>query len=239
VEKLVYALWAPDADTEAFGQRLRYELAPRLLAAGARYLSLAVVDAAVASGSGLRIGSMDLPKDAVVGFWLPVSHDRVGCEEAMADVADRIAGYLVSESRPLVTPAANLGGPGERTAGFHLVTCLGKRDDLDHTEFVHRWHGAFSEVAIGLQSTWDYVRNEIIRPLTEGAPPWDAIVEEAFPIEALDDPSAFFDVGEDEVELASRQQAMFEAVQQFLDLSTVESHPMSQYVYEPGPDVNP
>jgi hypothetical protein len=238
VEKLIYALWAPDGDRELFSRRLRSEVAPKLLGAGARYLSISVADDHVGAGWPLRIGSMQQPKDAMISFWLRVGHDRAECEHALAAESARIAGYLVSESRPLVTPAANLGAIGERTTGFHLVTCFGKREDLDHREFIHRWHGAFSEVAIGLQSTWDYVRNEVVRPLTKDAPRWDGVVEEAFPIAALDEPAAFFDVGDDEDLLSERQQAMFEAVQQFLDISTVESHPMSQYVYEPGPDVS-
>lgn len=237
MEKLMYALWAEGGDGEAMGARLRSDIVPVLQGEGARYLSVAVADDRVAAGGELRIGSMPAAKDAMVSLWLPVSFDRSGVEAALSSVAERIAGYLVSESRPLVTPLTALGGPGEATDGFHLVTCLCSREDIDHDEFVRRWQGPFSEVAIGLQSTFDYVRNEVIRPLTLDAPPWEAIVEEGFPAKAITQRAAFFDA-DDAAILAEREQAMFEAVQQFLDLGSVESHPMSQYVYEAGPDVN-
>ncbi len=237
MEKLVYALWGRGGDRDALGASLRTEVAPALIDAGARYLSISVADARVAAGDSLRIGSMESPKDALVSLWLPMSFERDAVEASLGSVAARVAGYLVCESRPLITPTSRLGSPGDPTDGFHLVTCLSARDDLTHDEFVRRWHGPFSEVAIGLQSTFDYARNEVVRPLTADAPNWDAIVEEAFPIAALTERAAFFDAGDDEALLAERERQMFEAVQEFLDLTSVESHPMSQYVFEPGPDL--
>jgi hypothetical protein len=49
------------------------------------------------------------------------------------------------------------------------------------------------DTAIEMQSTFGYVRNEVVRALTPDAPPWDAIVEENFPIGALHDPAVFYD----------------------------------------------
>ena len=47
-------------------------------------------------------------------------------------------------------------------------------------------------MAIATQSTFGYVQNYVVRPLSGGAPPVSAIVEELFPIEAVGSLHAFF-----------------------------------------------
>ena len=235
MEKLAYVLWRGDDEAEAFASRLVSEVSPALVEAGARYLVTSVVDGAVAAGAGLRIGSMDPPKDAVVTFWLEESFHRDGCQAVLAAAASTFAGYLVVESRPLRTQPTMVGPPGADTDGFNLVTCLRGRSDLAYDDFIAEWHGPFRDTAIDGQDTFDYVRNEIVRPLTDGAPDWSAIVQEGFPAAALDDPAVFFDAVDDQAKLAANQTHMFEAVQRFLDLASVESHPMSEFVFEVGP----
>jgi hypothetical protein len=88
------------------------------------------------------------------------------------------------------------------------------------------------DTAIETQSTFSYVRNEIVRALTPESPPWAAIVEECFPIGALDDPMVFYDARGSVERLAAHQKRMFEAVQQFIALDEIECHPMSEYVFE-------
>ena len=234
MEKLVYVLWRGDRDAVDVPGQLHEVTAPALIDAGARFVKMAVVDDSVARGEALRIGSQPVDKDAVISFWLEESFRRQELEAIVAAAADRVAGYLVTESRPLRTPPSHLHGAGERTDGFHLVTCIRRRGDLSHDDFIARWQGPFRDTAIDGQNTWDYVRNEIVRPLTPDAPDWSAIIEEGFPIEALDDPAAFFGATTD-ADLAERQARMFETVQTFLDLTTVDSHPMSEFVFEAGP----
>lgn len=237
MEKLAYVLWRGDADQADFADGLVSRVGPGLVDAGARFVCVSVVDDAVGAGEALRIGSMDPAKDAVVTFWLEESFARAACEQIIADEAERLAGYLVVESRPLRTPAEKLpASPGGRTDGFHLVTCIRRRDDLTYDDFIAEWHGPFRDTAVDKQDTFDYVRNEIVRPLTADAPDWSAIVHEGFPTGALDDPAVFFDAVGDEERLAAHQGDMFEAVAKFLDLGAVESHPMSEYVFEVGPD---
>ena len=69
-----------------------------------------------------------------------------------------------------------------------------------------------------------------MRALTEDAPPWTAIVEEAFPAEAATDPMVFYDAGGSKERLAERQQRMIESCQKFIDFLQLESHPFSAYV---------
>ena len=83
-------------------------------------------------------------------------------------------------------------------------------------------------VALDLQDTFSYVQNVVTRRLTDGAEPWDAIVEECFPPEAMTDPHAFFDTADDEL-LARRQQDMFASVERFIDLGKIDVVPTSRY----------
>ncbi|MAE95973.1 MAG: hypothetical protein CL910_15050 [Deltaproteobacteria bacterium] len=232
MEKLVYVLWKrgdePNAD---FAKRLRGELAPRLLAQGARFLKLSAVDDDVAAGAGLRIGTASPPKAGLATFWLDQAQERAALEDSLREECGAIAGYLVVESRPLV-PTRQVAPEGSRTPGFHLVTCIARHPDLDHEAFVEFWQNRFRDVAIETQSTFDYVRNEVVRALTPDAPAWDAIVEEGFPARALDDPAVFYDAPGDPQRQKANATRMFEHVQHFLDLSKVESHPMSETIYE-------
>ena len=63
------------------------------------------------------------------------------------------------------------------------------------------------DTAIETQSTFGYVRNEIVRALTPDAPRWHAIVEENFPLGALTDPAVFYDAAGDPAKLRATRSA--------------------------------
>ncbi len=228
MEKLVYVLWKRGAEpSETFKRRLLDETAPRLLALEIERIRISVVDDDVAPGERLRLGQMSPPKDGLLTFWIEQSQDRGHVERVLAGTCGAFAGYLVVESRPLVNRAAR---PGTRTPGFTGVTCIEPAEGVSHAEFVRRWHEQQRACAIETQSTFGYVRNEIVRALTPDAPPWAAIVEENFPLAALTDPAAFYDAVGDPEKLKRNATRMFETCQGFLALDRVESHPMSEYV---------
>ena len=230
MEKLAYVLWKRDGeDDDGFAKRLRGEIASQVRETGALQLVVSAVDGDVAAGSGLRIGQMDPPKSGLLTAWVDQAQERGVLEGVLRECCGAMAGYLVVESRPLVPEGADVAAPGERTPGFHLVTCITRNPELDHDAFIDYWHHSFRDVAIETQSTFDYVRNEIVRPLTPDAPAWSAIVEEGFPVGALDDPAVFYDAPGDPERQKANATRMFEHVQHFLDLSVIESHPMSQY----------
>ncbi len=232
MEKLVYVVWKQAAsEDEAFKRELIGPVASRLRELGAGRLKVAVVDDAVRQGAGLRIGRMNPPKAGMVSFWLEQSQERAACERVLRDATAEVAGYLVVESRPLVN-ATQRAQPGERTPGFSFVSCIQPRRDLSHEEFIRLWYEVQRDMAIETQSTFSYVRNEVVRALTPGAPPWAAIVEEGFPIGALADPMIFYDAQGSAERLAEHQKRMFEGVQQFIALDVIECHPMSEYVFE-------
>ena len=229
MEKLVYVVWKPRQQTEdEFKHALLDSAAPELLERGASGLCISVVDDAVASGARLRMGQIDPPKSGLVTFWVEQAQERAPFEQRIADLSERMAGYLVLESRPLVYEAKR-GKPGQRTPGFSSVACIEPRPGLTREEFLDHWFGVHREVALETQSTFAYVRNECIRPLTEDAPPWAAIVEESFPIEALKDPAVFYAATDSPERLERNARRMLDSCRAFLDLEKIDVHPMSEY----------
>jgi hypothetical protein len=231
MEKLVYVLWKRgDEPDQAFADRLLGEAAPRLLALPDRVerLTLSVVDDAVASGEKLRIGTMRPAKSALATCWVEQRQDRGGIERVLAGVCGRFAGYLVAESRPLVNRSAR---PGARSPGFALVTGIVARADIAYDEFLRVWYDEHRACALETQSTFGYVRNEIVRVLTPDAPQWTAIVEENFPAAALTDPAAFYDAVGDPAKLQRNAERMMKTCEKFLDLTKIESHPMSEWAF--------
>ncbi len=102
------------------------------------------------------------------------------------------------------------------------MSCVSRRAEISHDEFLRIWHEDHEQVAIETQSTFGYVRNEILGTLTDGAPDkWSAIVEESFPLEALGDPMCFFAAGT-KSELVANRKRMLTSCARFLDLSRIE-----------------
>lgn len=225
MEKLLYAGWRPDDRSPAeLRAALLGEGADRLIAAGARGLGVLVVDDDTVPG--LRIAQRD--PAAVVSLWLDSHLDRARFEAILGEALERLAGYLALESVPI----ANTRHPvarGERVPGLYTVAFLEKPAALDYETWRARWQDDHTPVAIATQRTFVYVQNVLVRALTPDAPPWTAIVEEAFPAAAATDPLEFYaaDTPED---LAVVQRRMSASVERFIDFSRFETLPMSAYV---------
>jgi hypothetical protein len=229
MEKLVYVVWKRDDASEAeFGEALRGDLAKRLLDRGARQLSLNLVDEHVAYAKPARLTRLDPPPAGMASFWLDSADDRAIHEELLASVASRLAGYLVVESVPLRNTTRR-AARGERTPGTNMVALIEKPERIAWDAWIEHWHGHHREVALETQCTYQYIRNVVVRPLTQGAPPWLGIVEEGFPSEAVTDPMLWYKAGGDPQKLAANIGRMVESCKAFLDLDRVESHPMSEY----------
>lgn len=225
MEKLVYLL---TRDGEAPGADLRAALVekavPALRAAGSSQISVNVDDEHVAQGEPVAIRRSQPPIRAMVSFWMQNADDRAACEEALAAHADSLWGYLVVESRPMVHEPPR----GERAPGANLVTCIKQKADISYEQFIDRWNNEHRKVAVETQSTFAYIRNAVVRRLTPDGFDWDGIVEESFPIEALTDPHVWYDCTSEE-EYKLRLRRMIDSVTAFLDLSVLESTPMSEY----------
>lgn len=231
MEKIIAALWAPAGESrESFGTRLLATLPDALRAAGASGIRINIRDGAVAPAAALVQQWQEPQQDAVVQFWLPSAHAlfRGPADAVLAGHSARFAAWLVCES----TIIANTAHPvraGERNWGWSQASFISFRKDMTHAAAVAHWHGHHTRVAIDTQSNFEYVQNLIVRPLTEGAPPYDAFVEECFPAEAMTVPEAFFDAVGQPDKFAANVTAMTESCAGFIDFTRIDIIPTSQF----------
>jgi hypothetical protein len=225
VEKLVYVGWKPAETAIAdFRAALLGAIARELVAAGARGVTVLLADDRAVPG--LRIARRD--PTAVVALWVDSATARGPLEAILRAAMPRLAGWLALESMPLPN-TAHPTPLGERIPGLYTVAFLEKPEGLDYETWLARWQGDHTPVAIETQRTFRYVQNVLVRAVTRDAPPWTAIVEEAFPAEAATDPLRFY-AARDEAELAEQQRRMTTSVARFIDFARFETLPMSAYV---------
>lgn len=230
MEKLIYVVWKRDeTSTGGFGEEILGEVATSLASLGARGLSVNLADEAAAYAQGMRITRMPQPPSGTVSIWLDTALDRDPVHRLLATRCQRLAGYLVLESVPIVN-TSRVVPLGERTPGITTVAFLEKPEAMGYEDWLEQWQGRHTRVAIETQSTFLYVQNVVVRPVTRNAPPWSAIVEEGFPAEAATDPMVFFAAGNSRERLEENRRRLLTSCGRFLDFARVESHPMSSYV---------
>jgi len=230
MEKLAYLLWKPEA---ASGDALRDQLlgstAAAVLAAGALKLQLDVADSAVAPAAPMRMMNTRPLPDALATFWLHSHLDRKPIEKALGAAAPRISGYLVAESEPIPN-VKQRARDGERTPGYAQIALIQRPPRIDPEHWLQIWQGSHTAVAKETQSTFRYVQNAVVRPLTYGAPGFDAIVEECFPAAAMTSQHAFYDALGNDAKLDSNRGRMLESTARFIDFDRIDVIPMSEYV---------
>jgi hypothetical protein len=227
MEKLVYALWGVH-------EGLVEKAGPELLALDPRGLTVNVVDsdvdmsAVVGAPAGDRVG-------ATVGLWLDSLDDRGRHEAVLGGAADRVAGYLVTESVPLAYDGRNWPD-GERSPGVKQITMFDKRSDIDDAQFFARWHGSHTPLTFEVHPVCLYVRHAVVRAVTDRAPGWRGIVEEGLrEVEDLTDPMRYFSAGGSRDVLQHNVKRVMEDVSTFLDLESVESYPAAEYILRSMP----
>jgi hypothetical protein len=230
MEKLCYVLWRPETVSPAdFAAELRGPLAARIAQSSPGPLSLLVADEATEPVAKARIQRTTPPVAGMLSLWLDSVDARGAVEEALAPATARLAGFLVTESVPIVNrthPAA----PGERTPGITMLSLLERPARLSEDEWLRIWHERHTPLAIEIQCTYLYVRNVVVRALTPGAPPWAGLVEEGFPTEAVTNPMLWYKAEGSPERLRENLGRMLASVRAFLDIERVESLPMSEWV---------
>jgi hypothetical protein len=225
MEKLVYLLWKSDAASiDAFRDELIEQRAAAVLQHGALALTVNVSDLLdqVGRKSPLVIGE-GRTLSACVSLWLDSLDARVPIEAELRAIAPRVAGYLVTESMPLRCPDRDWPD-GVRSPGVTLWTAFPKPDRVTDEEFYARWHGSHTPLSFEIHPLWEYTRNAVARPLTAGAPPYRAIVEERFrSLEDVTDPMRFFGSAEN-------IQRVLTDIATFSDLEDMNTAPMSEWI---------
>jgi hypothetical protein len=255
VEKLVYLIWdRPSRDTEELRRQFLDEVAPAVLALGARGLELHLDDADAQVPTMVPVPDDELPVRAAVSVWVD-NHDVHGSYEAiLAECGVRRGGYLVTES--LYTDyGGNEHAPardwpdGTRSPGLVMLTVFDKPQGMDDDTFYGHWYGHQSPMSEAMQPRCRYVRNSVVRAVTAGAPRYKAIVAEAWPsAELFTDLPAFFGSGagddteatggERSVEsthrygsdLGERIRVMLDSTKLLYDPATMRTFTLSEYI---------
>lgn len=229
MEKIMYPVWKHKTDSPTeFRQKLLGKVSEQLIELGVRKLRISVVDEDVALADPTRMESTKPPISGLISMWVDTAINRKPLEEVIENAVARMAGYLVTESEPIVN-IKHVVPDGERTPGMNQVAFLQKSPRLSYEYWLEIWLGSHTQVAIDTQSTFGYRQNVIVRPLTYAAPPYDAIVEENFPEVAMTDRMAFFDSAGDEEKYKQREQRMIESCSRFIDFDKIDCIPTSEY----------
>ncbi len=224
MEKTICALWGTESGRPLTGA------AKELAHAGAIHIRINLRDEAVAAGSGL-VQSRDEPlPDAVVQFWVPSSNQifRRSFDAIIDQYCDHFHSWLVAESQ-IIPNEKQPPVASQRTDGFAQLAFLTLPPNSDWQAWRKVWRDGHTRVAIDTQSNFEYLQNLVVEPLTDGAPPYVAIVEECFPIEALTDPLVFFDAVGDQGKFDRNLAAMMESCARFIAPGSIDVFPTSQY----------
>jgi hypothetical protein len=239
VEKLVYVLWgegSPESGDSLRAALLR-DTAPRLGDLGTCGITVNVHDSDAAQApSPVPVPPGEEPHVAEVSMWVDSYDHRAGVDEAISAVGLRFAGYLVTESLYEDYGTTPHSPPrdwpdGARSPGVLTVSLIHRPAGLDYPTWIERWHGTQSPLSASLQPRCRYVRNEVTRPVTAGAPEIHGIVEEAWPSAThVADPMLFFSAGGDAGLLQANVRSMLESVAACLDLDRLRNSTMSEYL---------
>lgn len=233
----MYLLWGePDGERgDGLRAQLLAEAAPSILTLGARGLTVNVHDGAADEAPSPAPGPPGEPVHvAEVSVWVD-SYDRRGAiDDVVATCGLPVSSYLVLESLYDdygTTPhAAPRSWPdGERSPGVLTVALIHRPVGLAYDEWISRWHGTQSPESAELQPRTRYVRNEVVRALSPGAPEVHGIVEEGWPSAAhIADPFLFFNAEGDRERMQANVARMLANVEACLDLSRLRSTTMSE-----------
>lgn len=229
MEKLVYVIWKrEDLSEGAFKDALLGQTVSDFLELGVGGLSVNVADEQLAQAREVRLTRFDPPIAATVSLWLENVDDRPPCESVLGRISQRAAGYLVEESVALAN-STHRAPLGQRTPGANVVACIERPRRMSREAWTRHWLEEHKKVALETQCTYQYLRNLVLRTLTEDAPPWEGIVEEGFPLEAVTDPMLWYRAEGSAEKMQANMMRMVKSVQAFLDIDRVESNPMSEY----------
>jgi hypothetical protein len=195
-----------------------------------------VVDAASDVPSPVPTPPGEAPHVAEVSLWLDCHDRRAPFEAAIAGLGMPFHGYLVSEALYTDYGDTEWARPrdwpdGQRSPSVLTVCLIHRPAGMSQDEWLTRWHGTQSPVSAELQPRIRYVRNEVIRALTDDAPEVGGIVEEAWPsAEDIADPMRFFRGDGDPERLQRNIERMLESVMAFIDMDRMRNICMSEYL---------
>jgi hypothetical protein len=237
VEKLMYLTWFHENSTRAHvADVMRVQVGEQLLALHPRALTMDVWDPESDIPAPVPTPEGETPLHGLVSLWVDSIEQRLPFEEVLEAAVVRLAGYSVVESLYRDYGENQWAGArswpdGERSPGVLTVALLQQHPEQSFDEWITRWHTRISPITEEIQPRTRYVRNAVFRPVTEGAPPLAGIVEEAWPsLEHVTDPMLFYCADGDPERMNTNVTRMIEEITAFVDLSTLRSVTMSEWI---------
>jgi hypothetical protein len=233
--KLIYLLWPREPMEPATRRTTLLEgCAPRLVESGARYLLMNIDDDLVTAPSPTPTTKRNNPFVAEVSIWVDDMDKRAALESILRDVGFDIAGYRVREH--IYTDyggnphsAARDWPDGERSPAVISVTPLERPKRISKTKWMKHWFNRQGPMSEKMQPRARYVRNVVDEVLTEGAVPYEGIVEESWPSAAhMTNPYVFYGA-RNRFELIKNMAIMGQSVAAFLPIWKIVSVTMSEY----------
>ena len=178
----------------------------------------------------------ETPLHALVSVWIDAVDYRQPYEDVLRAAAQRVVGYSVVESLYRYYGDNQWAAPrtwpyGDRSPGVLTVALIEQHPDLGFDEWITRWHTRISPITEAIQPRCRYVRNAVFRALEPGAPPYRAVVEEAWPSLAhVTDPMLFDRADGDPERMNAHISQMVDEINAFTDLSTLRSVTMSEWI---------
>jgi len=233
--KVLYLLWDGPEGREATRDLLLGRIGPALLALEPQRLVVYVEDPESDLPSPNPFtGGLPLPF-AEVDLWLDDIGDRARFEQVLAAGGVRFHAWQVEES-----VYTDYGGnrharardwpDGHRSPGVVMLTLLTRPGGMARDEWVRRWHGRISPVSEGIQPRTRYVRNLVVAPLTEDAPPWEGMVAECWPsARHIRNPFLFYGAGRNPLKVVWNMGRIVAAVAHFTSIRKVRSIMTGEY----------
>lgn len=226
--------WDGPAERAARRRLLVDEVAPELSRHGARRVQLCVADEAADVPGPTPFSPAGPDPVALISVW-------VEADAAVDALLERVRGaglsvhawrvehdvYTDYGEHPLA--AARDWPDGARSPTITSVNFLERPASMDLDTWLERWRGRMSPVSAAIQPRVRYVRNLLSEPLTDGAPGWQAIVEEVWPTpKHVSNPFRFYGAREP-VSLLVNMTRVLAAVLSFLRPWRVRTVMMSEF----------
>jgi hypothetical protein len=221
VSKLIFALHGSDLGPRLHDPALR----DRLREAGARRLQLNLDDADVAEAP-LRFGP-GTPITAVLAVWAD-DESTEAVTGVVRDLDPSADGWRVEERLPIEPPEV---ADGVRADALANIAFLRRPAAMSPEDWLDDWLERHTPIAIQTQGTFGYVQNPVVAPVTPDAPDVAGIVEELFPMAAMQDSHAFYGSAGDDEELQRRFTQLMESVARFGADHGLDLVPTSRYVW--------
>jgi hypothetical protein len=237
MEKLMYLVWLPgDSSRSDVADVVLGPVASALLALDPLRLTIDVRDPQSDIPAPVPTPEGETPLHALVSLWVDAVDYRGPFESVLGDASTRLAGYEVVESLYREYGGNSWSVPrdwpdGERSPGVLTVALLQQHPAQSFDEWMTRWHTRISPITEAIQPRTRYVRNAVFRAVTDDAPPLRGIVEEAWPsLDHVTDPMLFYCANGDPERMNANITQMIEEINAFIDLSTLRSVTMSEWI---------